>query len=175
MKKFTDEKLNDYLDNNLTNKEIEEINYALSNDSNLLERLKALKSVDKYLNTLQHQKAPEGIKKNVMIKIASLIPQKQKNTFFRIILSIFGISIISVITFSLTLISKMENNSSLWEKVKSLLSEYFPSDLSFLETLSFSNNTILIGASITILLLFIFYYLINAHKSFKNELKNFGQ
>jgi len=175
MKKITDEILNDYIDNQLSIQDVDTINNEIKSDPELLERLKALQATHRYLNSLEQDTAPSGIRSKVMAQIFTSSPEKKKHTFFSFILSIFGIAIIGVTAISISNLSKTETTGEQFESVKNFIIEKASSGVSFFESLSTSQNLIMIGASLSVLLLFGLYYIINSHKMFREQLKSFGQ
>ncbi len=170
MKKITDEILNKYIDNELSAAEIEELKNLLSSNPDELDKLKVLRFVDSSLRTMEHDKAPDHIAGSILSRIEALSIVKGKSFyFFYWIVGVFSIMIIGLFGYILSLISPAESDgSSVLDNVVNYLSSF---SISFNIGLS-SNLILLIGASLSIILLIAFYFLVVSHREFKNSLSH---
>lgn len=170
MKKITDEILNKYIDNELSAAEIEELKNLLSSNPDELDKLNVLRFVDSSLRTMEHDKAPDHIAGSILSRIEALSIVKGKSFyFFYWIVGVFSIMIIGLFGYILSLISPAESDgSSVLDNVVNYLSSF---SISFNIGLS-SNLILLIGASLSIILLIAFYFLVVSHREFKNSLSH---
>lgn len=170
MKKITDEILNKYIDSELSAAEIEELKNLLSSNPDELDKLKVLRFVDSSLRTMEHDKAPDHIAGSILSRIEALSIVKGKSFyFFYWIVGVFSIMIIGLFGYILSLISPAESDgSSVLDNVVNYLSSF---SISFNIGLS-SNLILLIGASLSIILLIAFYFLVVSHREFKNSLSH---
>lgn len=170
MKKITDEILNKYIDSELSASEIEELKNMLASNPDALEKLKALRFVDSSLRTMEHDKAPDHIAGSIMSRIESLSIVKGKSFyFFYWIVGVFSLMILGLVGYIFSLISPADSGSS---SILDNITNYFSSfSISFNLGLS-SNLILLIGASLSIILLIAFYFLVASHREFKNSLSH---
>lgn len=170
MKKITDEILNKYIDNELSAAEIEELKNLLSLNPDDLDKLTALRFVHSSLRKLEHDKAPDHIASSIMSRIEAISIVKGRSfSFFYWIVGVFSLMIIGLFGYILSLISPTESESS---SIVDGITNYFSSfSISFNFGLS-SNLILLIGASLSIILLIAFYFLVVSHREFKNSLSH---
>lgn len=174
MKKITDEILNKYIDNELSESEIEELKIILSEDQKSLERLKALKFVDSTMKELKIENAPANITSRIMSRIESISFVKKKNySFFYWIIGIFSALLIGLFGFMFSFASSETGDSG--SKIMNNIISHIPS-ISIPFNLGInSNSVILIGASLTIILLITFYFLVVSHREIKNSLDSLSR
>lgn len=173
MKKISDEILNGYIDNQLDNTALKEVNEMLQSDEEGLKKLKSLKVVDQTLANMEVYPAPEGFTKRVMNKILahSKVVVPKVSYFFVVTIGLLSIGIISVIvtayfTAERTIVES--KNISFLDTVLNYIKEYAPVVQKFLS----NQNILTIGMVLTLILLISGYFLLESHKSFKNKLNN---
>ena len=173
---ITDELLNKYIDNELTEVEYKELSAALKNDPDANAKLKALQLTDEILRKMEVTAAPENFTSKFMNKIAvSTSVVKEKVSYFFIgMISFFILAIVGIIGYS---VSKVEPSSSSLvddnqyvQKTK----EFFSGGLGQLTSILSNDNMLLIGAGLTFVLLISGYFLIENHKNFKQKLNRFS-
>ena len=173
MNKNYDELYNKFIDNELSNEEIEKIKSLAKADKKFNKELKIHKFVHNSLFELPLVKAPFDITTKVMEQIVNSIAEKyKKNYFFRVILAIFGIIFLITIIMIFQSTENIQNDSS-----TILLFEYFKpyiqNIISQINSL-FNSNFLktMIGLFSLIVLLF-FYFTIDDHKKFKKKLNQY--
>ena len=108
---ITDELLNKYIDNELSEAELKELTERLKNDTDAQLRLKALHLTDDILRKIEVSPAPENFTQKFMSKISiSTSSVKDKVSYFYIgMISFFALAIAVILGFS---ISRIESNLS---------------------------------------------------------------
>lgn len=173
MKHLTDDLLNKYIDNELTSSELEEVEEILSVNPDELKKLKAQKMVDESLSKMKFDKAPEYISVSIMNKILGVSSVKnQKPYFLYSMLGIFGAIISLLIGYLIYTMPETSNvaDSAFLDKFNLFISQSF-SSVSFL---SDSSNVIIIGISLTFLLIIGFFMMLNFQRHALSKLNNFG-
>jgi len=171
MKQINDELLNRYIDGELSGQEIDELEKILAVDSDLVDRLKALKITDTVLKTMEHDAAPKNVAQKIMQKIESVSSIKNQKPYFIYGIGIF-ISVITLAAIGLVISLVPPESESLltiepfMEKVTMAVSE----NASLISDVLQNPVILLIGASLTLISLIIAYYLFDSHKSFKKRL-----
>ncbi|MBX3009109.1 MAG: hypothetical protein KF816_13905 [Melioribacteraceae bacterium] len=174
--KNIDDLMNDFIDNQLDNNEIEQLNRAIDNDVELKTKLKALKVVDSTMRKIEVDPVNESFTSKVMVKInkAMSVYKPVKNYFFYSMISIMSILLTSILIamgyYSSGNISespKME----LFEKITPYITSFFSSAGSLL-----ANKFLMtLSSSMILLLLVVLFLSYDGFKNFKNRLKGLSQ
>lgn len=175
MKKITDEMLNDYIDNQLDNDAVRELNDALTHDSEAINKLKALKLVDQTLGEIPTVEAPMNFTSKMMNIIAgSSSVVKQKSYFFYSVIGFFSAAIIAILGYSFATMDNSDKGkpaeiTSYIDKIKDSVLQHANGWDSF-----FTNqNIIFIGIFLSVILLVSAFFVAESHKSFKEKLNSF--
>lgn len=174
MKKNIDELLNNYIDNQLTNEEIEDVRSILAADNQAINKLNALRTVHNSLQKLETMQAPVGFTERFM-KVLNTAPVEsgQNNYFFYSVVGFFGILIIGIMAFVISSINwnfQSMDLSSYIEPVKSEIEKNGSQALSV-----FKNKTVLmISSSMVLLLLILAYFGFESHKNLKKKINSFS-
>lgn len=175
MKKNIDELLNNYIDNQLSADEIEEIKNLLESDQQVGSRLKALRVVHQSLQQIEASPAPVGFTERLMEKLhlAPITYKQKKNYFFFGVVSFFGLMIVGIL---ITIILSINwnlgslNLSTYVDQAKSGIEKSGSEVLSV-----FKNKTILmISSTMVLLLLILAYFGFESHKSWKKKINSFS-
>ncbi|NOX18594.1 MAG: hypothetical protein GXO87_09985 [Chlorobi bacterium] len=172
MKKITDETLNDYIDGRLSIKKLNEIENALKNDEELLERLRALQTVNKELRLLKTESAPFGITEKIMNKISARTKSKQRS-FFVASVSAMGLLLAAALGILIYFGQNKGSDKVIFGEIFSFIKKRVPINFSFVKNFTISNDAIIAIAGFSLLLLIFFYFLLDSHKMFKDELNRF--
>lgn len=173
MSKLNDDLLNRYIDNELDAVSMNEIKKVLDEDEESLKKLKALKSVDHSLREIEIYPAPEGFTEKVMRTIIS----KSKSAIAKP--GYFFISIVSIFLFAITvvLIAALRFSGEKSETVQQVnpLDEslkFVKENLPLLQNFFGSDNFLMIGIVLTVILLVSGFFMLESHKDFKNKLNS---
>ena len=173
MSRITDDMLNDYIDNELNSSSIDELKNNLNNDSEALNKLKALKIIDESLREMEVYPAPSNFTEKVMNSVLthakSLKPKL--SYFFVSIVSIFFLTIVGISVFVINIAGKTKSTGKdlqIVESVKKFIGENSGSVNSFLS----NDKIVLVGGLLTIILFLAGIFVLDSHKSFKNKLKS---
>lgn len=174
MKKNIDELLNDYIDNQLSTEEVEEVNSLLESNSNAVQKLKALRSVHQSLQKLEYEQAPIGFTDRFMKRLGSAPTlSKRKNYFFYSVVGVFGFLLIGILAFVILSINwnfESMHLSGYIEQAKNGIEKNGSQALSI-----FKNKTVLmISSSMVLLLLILAYFGFESHKNWKKKLNSFS-
>ena len=174
MKKLTDEILNKYLDNELSNAETNELKEFISEHPNELEKFKAHKLVDELLREMEHETAPENFTNDFMQRFSEIISDKPRRHYF--IWSVFGflgLGFLGIFLFGLTNLSPSESSQAdeIFDRIGESLDKLIPS----IESIGFSLNSdmlMMIVSTLVLITLIATYAIINSHKAFKDKIEN---
>lgn len=175
MKKLSDEILNKYIDNELSQNQIDEINSKISENSSDLAKLKALKTVDSVLKQLPTFQAPGNVAQTIMGKIAKQSSvQYDFSKFFYGIIGVFITGIIASISY-LFFTSESVTKSDITlqpilEKAKNLIN----TDFSGLYKIFSSNEFLIVSGSLAFILIAGLFFVFNFHKEYKEKINSFG-
>lgn len=175
MKKNIDELLNDYIDNQLSVDELEEIKSLLEKDRQLGSRLKALRVVHQSLQQIETSPAPVGFTERLMEKLhlAPAAYKQKKNYFFFGVVGFFGLMIVGIlvaVVLSLDWNLGNLNLSNYVDQAKSGIAKRGSETLSL-----FKNKTVLmISSSMVLLLLILAYFGFESHKNLKKKINSFS-
>ena len=164
-------KLNEFIDGNLDDKELENLNETILNDADALEKLKGLKTVDNILHTLGAESVPDSFTQNVMNEIRRKKAKKQKsnNYFFQGIVFAFVAGILFftgyAVYFGNGKSSKIFSNS-LFKNISETLGQY----LSVVNTVAFSHTSLIIAGTLSLILLVTFYFIVSEHTAFMKRI-----
>ena len=164
-------KLNEFLDGNLNEKELKNLNDAIINDADSLEKLKGLKTVDSILNTLEAESVPDSFTQNVMNEIRSKKAKKQKsnNYFFQGIVFAFVACILFFTGYAVYFgigRSSQIFSTSLFKNISESLGQY----LSVLNIVAFSYTSLIIAGTLSLILLVTFYFIVSEHTAFMKRI-----
>ncbi len=172
MKKNIDELLNDYIDNQLSAEEIDEVKSLLDSQPQTGQKLKALRAVHHSLQKLEYEQAPAGFTERFMKRL-NAIPtvSHKKNYFFYGVVGFFAVLIVGILAFIVLSINwnfESMNLSGYIEQAKTGIEKNGNQALSI-----FKNKTVLmISSSMVLLLLILAYFGFESHKNFKNKLND---
>ena len=173
---ITDELLNKYIDNELSDFELKELTEALKNNEEARAKLKALQLTDELLRKMENTPAPQNFTESFMRKInaVSSINKEKISYFFVTVISFLALAITGVIGYSISQINFQ--SSSLAEKNEYVKKskEFFSTGLNQFNSILNNENMLLIGAGLTFVLLVSGYFIIENHKNFKQKLNRFG-
>ncbi len=171
--KISEEILNKYIDDELSKKEINELQQLIKVDEEALAMLKAHKLVDQILRKLEAESAPSSFTENVMNRIYETLTIKNKKfPFFRFIVSIFGLMIAGFVAYGIS-ITPSSSENKIVDGVLDKASDYTSGIFSFIAN-ALSNSTILmVIAGVSLIVLLSAYFMFESHKTFKEKLKGF--
>lgn len=165
MKKISDELINKYLDGELSGQELREFNELLQNDEEALNKLKVHKYVDETLRDIPVEKAPDNIKLSVMQKLKpNFKAKKLTNSFFYAVVGIFSVMILGILGYALKDISFAGGDSMITERISESVNKLLSGKLDSVMSLFTSNEFMLAGASVTLILLLVTYFIFESHK-----------
>ncbi|MBI1936597.1 MAG: hypothetical protein HYS25_00585 [Ignavibacteriales bacterium] len=173
MSKLNDDILNRYIDNELDSTEINDVKKVLDEDEESLKRLKALRSIDRSLREIEIYPAPHGFTEKVMRTIIS----KSKSAiakpgyFFISIVSFFLFAIVTVLIAALKYsergTAQVTQTNPLDDSVK-----FVKENLPLLQNFFSSDNFLMVGIVLTVILLISGFFMVESHKDFKNKLNS---
>jgi len=174
MKKNIDELLNNYIDNQLTPEEIDELQAFLKNNVQVERKLKALRTVHQSLLQLETEQAPMDFTERFMKKLSSAKSvSHKKNYFFYAVVGFFGfllVGILAFVIFSINWNFESMNLSGYIEQAKNGIEKNGNQALSI-----FKNKTVLmISSSMVLLLLILAYFGFESHKNLKKKINSFS-
>ncbi|KAF0153006.1 MAG: hypothetical protein FD143_446 [Ignavibacteria bacterium] len=169
MKKNIDELLNDYIDNQLSPEEIDEVKLLLDSTNKTGEELKALRAVHNSLHKLHNDPAPAGFTERFMKKLGAVQTVSRNNLyFFYGVVGFFAVLIVGILAFIIYSINwnfESMNLSFYVEQVKAGIEKNGGKALSI-----FKNKTVLmISSSLVLLLLILAYFRFESHKNWKKK------
>lgn len=172
MESITDEILNKYIDGELSSTELKEFNELISEDHSAIKKLKALQSVDKFLNKLEFDKAPSGITQLIMNKMnISVIETNSGKKFF------FSLAIVfSLLTTSILIAAYLfggADSTTTSNMIKEGLNS-FKSIGNGIENLAKNEAIILIGGFISLIFFVTAYFVFEMHRSFRKKIDSFS-
>jgi len=167
-----DELFNRYIDGELQEGELEEVQLLLKEEDNI-KKLKALRIVDTSLRTLESDPAPNNFTvefMNSLSKYSSKI-KLSKNYFASAVNLIFLVLIVAILIFVFSQIHLIYSTTGLNSKVNDTVNIINKSLLPFLSF--FKNKDVMFfGASLCLILLLGAYYFVEGHKEFKRRIEN---
>jgi len=164
-------KLNEFLDGNLDDKELENLNEIILNDADAFQKLKGLKTVDNILQTLEAESVPDSFTKNVMDEIRSKKAKKQKsnNYFYQGIVFVFVACILFFTGYAVYFGNGKSSpifSTSLFKNISENLGQY----LSVLNIVVFSYTSLIIAGTLSLILLVTFYFIVSEHTAFMKRI-----
>jgi hypothetical protein len=174
MKKNIDELLNDYIDNQLSAEEIDEVKSLLDSNPQAGQRLKALRVVHQSLQNIEAEQVPAGFTERFMKKLSVTPASVNKNNyFFYSVIGFFGLMIIGILAFVIFSINwnfESMHLSGYIERAKAGIEKNGIQALSI-----FKNKTLLmISASMVLLVLILAYFGFESHKNLKKKINSFS-
>lgn len=174
MIKITDEVLNKYIDGELTSQEITELKAIINSDSEALALVKAHRFVDQILREIEIENAPENFTHRVMNQISNAsVKIKDSSAFMKSILVFFGVVFAILVGYVFSL--EPSSSGTADKKITTVYGdvEKFFSNTFGSISISFDSNFILIiGFSLTVVLLITTYFVFESHKKFKEQIDN---
>jgi len=167
-----DELLNRYIDGELQEGELEEVQLLLKEEDNV-KKLKALRVVDTSLRTLESDSAPNNFTSKVMNSLSkhSSKIKLSKNYFASALNMTFVVLIVAIIVFIFSQINLISSTTGLDSKVTDTVNMINKSLLPFLSF--FKNKDVMFfSSSICLILLLGAYYFVEGHKAFKKRIEN---
>jgi len=165
-----DDLLNKYIDNEISQSELEEMQFLLKDESNV-KKLKALQLVNTSLKKLESYSAPEAFTLKAMAALSNKFSKAKSKTnhYAEYLLSVLGLIIAATVLFILFSAdwSSTDNSTSQQiTKAMDVVKNNVPGILSF-----FKNKSVMtLGLSLSMIFLIIAYYSVEAHKSFKKRI-----
>lgn len=172
---ITDELLNKYIDNELSEAELKELTEILENDIDAQLRLKALHLTEEILRKIEISPAPENFTHKFMSKISiSHSSVKDKVSYFYIgMISFFALAIAGILGFSISRIEFGSSNLTGDNQYIQKTRELFSGGLGYINSLLGNDSILLVGIGLTFVLLVSGYYILENHKNFKEKLNRF--
>jgi hypothetical protein len=172
---ITDELLNKYIDNELSEVELKELTEILKNDIDAQLRLKALHLTEDILRKIEISPAPENFTYKFMSKISiSHSAVKDKVSYFYVgMISFFALAIAGIMGFSISQIEFGSSNLSGDNQYIEKTNELFSRGLGYINSLLGNDSIIQVGAGLTFVLLVSGYFILENHKNFKEKLNRF--
>jgi len=167
--KHHEELINKYIDNELNEEEIKEVQNLIQNDPSFVNELKAMKVVHQYLPNLSVSTLPKGFTERVMtglIRKNSLL--NRPNYFFHFIIGTFLTIILGVSLYNLNYSSSNEST----EYSVPFLTKFIDSLKSLLGVIEIHDGklTLIIGTVLSFILFATAFYMIESHKNLKKKL-----
>ena len=167
------ELVNKYVDNELTVKEIENVNELINNDQNFKKLLSTHKYVHETLYQIPQKFAPNGFTELVMDKIVNRISEKfKKNYFFRFVIATIGVILIVALFFFFNFLGDLGIVQSTYYQVNNYTYKILPivNDItSFVKTDIFK----IVTGMLSFIVLLGFYFNLNLHNNFKKQIKEY--
>ncbi len=170
--KVTDEILNKLIDNELNDREIEELHKLIKYDETALSKVKAHQMVDTILKRINVDLAPEDTELKIMERISkTLMVKERKNGFFKFIISSFVLMLIFILGYMISISGKVyvPGNSSKYSAIIDKVVNFF----SALDIAMDNELILIIGGALTVMLLISGYFMLEEHRSFKQKLENY--
>ncbi|MFZ5947554.1 MAG: hypothetical protein ACOYU5_06250 [Stygiobacter sp.] len=170
--KRIDELINKYIDSEISNIELEELQELLKDDDNF-KSLKSFQLIEYTIKNIKVEKASESFTTNLMniILTADKVKKIRKSYLPLMINSIFVLFIFSFVIMFLSFdkINTGSSNFNLFlENIVNNLNSFVPQ----LKIMFVNKTVIFLSSIISLLLLIIFYYNFEAHKAFRKKLEN---
>jgi hypothetical protein len=173
MKNKYDDLVNKFVDNELSNSELSEVEQLVNNDKNFNLNLTTHKYVHESLHDIPQQCAPQNIAENIMQQIIGKLSDRyKKNYFFRVIVFAF-ISIL--ITFLFMLFFYGSNLQVVQEStnISSYLKIYTQPVINFIHNIITTDMFKTVSGLLSFIILLGFYFTVNSYKELKDRLKQF--
>ena len=172
---ITDELLNKYIDNELSEDGLKEFNEMLKNDFDAQSRLKALHLTEDILRKIEISPAPENFTDKFMSKISiSTSGVKDKVSYFYIgMISFFALAIAGILGFCISQVEFGSSNLTGDNQYIQNTMELLSGGLGYINSLLGNDSILLTGAGLTFVLLVSGYYILENHKNFKEKLNRF--
>jgi hypothetical protein len=172
---ITDELLNKYIDNELSEVELKELTEILKNDTDAQLRLKALHLTEEILRKIEISPAPENFTDKFMSKIViSHSVVKDKVSYFYVgMISFFALAIAGILGFSISRIEFGSSNLSGDNQYIEKTNDLFSGGLGYINSFLGNDSVLLTGAVLTFVLLMSGYFILENHKNFKENLSRF--
>ena len=172
---ITDELLNKYIDNELSEAELKKLTEILKNDTDAQLRLKALNLTEDILRKIEISPAPENFTHKFMSKIStSTSSVKDKVSYFYIgMISFFALAISGILGFSISQIEFSSSNFTENNQYIQKTRELFSGGLEHINSLLANDSILLVGTGLTFVLLVSGYFIFENHKNFKEKLNRF--
>ncbi|MBN1301589.1 MAG: hypothetical protein JW995_10280 [Melioribacteraceae bacterium] len=175
MKNEYDDMMNKYLDGELNQTEINELNDMISRDTELLEKLKAYKLVDKHLKDIEPDTTPADFTIRFMERLNTVSEKLESNKFFYSIITFFFISIVGSLVFLFTYFSEPTDEYNKTEYVIEKLNNYSVDIIGKINEyfVNFDVSVALVSASLICMLgLYFLYEFVKGHKRKVEALHN---
>jgi hypothetical protein len=172
MSKRTEELLNKYIDNELDNAELAELNDLLDKDEHSVKELKAMKVIEQSLRKMEFENSPSDVTYNIMQKIASVKKVKRSNWFFWLVLGLFILGIAASLYYTLLNYQPAQSSMSA-DKTADGVKNFIDDNTRSIKSLLNGIDVKLVGTILTLLFAITGYFIIETHRSFKNKLKSF--
>ncbi len=172
---ITDELLNKFIDNELSEVELKELTEILKNDIDVQLRLKALHLTEEILRRIEISPAPENFTNKFMSKISfSTSAVKDKISYFYIgMISLFASAIAGTLGYSIYQIESSTSNLIGNNQYIQKTMEIFSGGLGNINSLLGNDNIIQVGTGLIFVLLVSGYFILENHKNFKKKLNRF--
>jgi len=164
-------KLNEFIDGNLNEKELENLNEIILNDADALEKLKGLKTVNRILRNLEAESVSDNFTQKVMNEIRNKKTNqlKSNNYFFHGIVFAFVAGILLFTGYAFYL-GNGKSSQIFSASIFKNISEKFVQYLSVFNIGAFSHTFTIIAGSLSLILLVTFYFIVSAHRAFMKKI-----
>lgn len=174
MNHLNDEILNRYIDNELSGRELSEINDHIKVCDQCLNLLKAQKLADQQLKKLEVYNPSPDFTELLMkkVQLAARPFQPKKNYFFRVVFSFMLIVSLAVVIAAFASIPTdasqgMSVNEYVYEEIAHFFSGY--------KNIVTGRNASIVGAVLSFVILISAYFIYDSHKHFKNRLEKLSR
>jgi len=168
MKNLNNEILNKYIDNDLTQTELENLTKIISQKPEALKELKAQELVEKSLKKIELLSAPKDFTQKIMSKI---FEKHSFSTHSRKFFYIINIAFFTIFTASLALFFSQQQSfstSNTFEFINNLNS-YIAQKIAALKPFFNKINLLLIWEILIFILSVTLFFIIDSHKKFKKH------
>lgn len=176
MKMISDEMINKYLDNEMSDEEIKDFNEMLKSDNLALDKLKAARLVEQTITKVELSEAPAFITEKVMSRVNKTYSvARQKPYFFYAMISVFLVAMIGTIGALALLVKNNAGNEtelSFLNKIGAFLNSHF--SFSGVVSVLESNNFLILGTALIAALFITAKFMVDSHKNFKHKFNGAG-
>jgi len=167
MKNIDDEMLNNFIDNQLSDKELDFIKSAIANSPVIKKRYEMLLKVDNHLKQCGDDNLPADFTILIMNKInRRLKREKQQKSFLVIVLSLFILITVGLVSF---ILFEMINSAQI-EKSSDIIMNYSHNISQLFSNLIGKKNLSIIGSVLSLIMLVSGYYLFELQKRTRKNL-----
>jgi len=173
MNHLNDEILNKYIDNELSDKELSDLNDHIKNCDQCLNLLKAHRLADHHLKKMEISSPSSDFTQRIMQKVQMVSKpfKPKKNYFFRFVFSFMLLLALGIVIFAF---ANMPSAASEGISVNEYLLEGVSHFFSGYENIIKGRNASIIGSVLSFIILISVYFIYESHKNFKSRLDKLG-